>query len=277
MSGLSSALGSLAAMLVLGAPPALPVDLEKAWQSRGDPKSVPAGVAAHEAAAKAPEATVTNYERLVRLRGFEADTHPEKSDARAEVYQRCLAEGLQGLSRFGASDGTALALPDGEALHDARGKIGKAAAALFYETTSCYGLTIPSLPLLSRAGAAKRFRRLLERAVELDPSVKEGGPHRSLSFFLLTAPGFIGGDDEAARSHAEAALKINPRYADNVHLHALVLYCPSRKTKAECIKGLREAAALPEDAVPELVPEQRLFQKKARQELRARGDEGATP
>ncbi|MGC4120082.1 MAG: TRAP transporter TatT component family protein [Myxococcales bacterium] len=237
-----------------------------------------AAIAAYEAASKAPGATVQTFERLVRLRQFEAETHPEKSDARAKAYALCLADGLQGLSRFGAADGTPLALPDAEALDAARAQIGKAASSLFYETVSCYGLTISSLPLFSRAGAAKRFKRLLERAVELDPTVKEGGPHRSLSFFLLTAPGFIGGDDEAARSHAEAALKRNPRYADNVHLHALVVLCPSKKTKAKCLEALREASVLPDDAVPELMPEQRIWKKKAREELRARGGlEEASP
>jgi hypothetical protein len=213
------------------------------------------------------------FERLLRLRLLEAETHPEKSAARAAVYRRCLAEGLQGLSRLGAADGTALALPDGDALDGVRGKIGKAATALFYETASCYGLTIPSRSLLSQAGAAKRFKRLLERAVELDPTVKEGGPRRSLAMYLLTAPGIMGGDDAEARTHAEAALKINPRYSDNVYLHALVVLCPDKKTRAECVEALRQAAALPDDAVPGLVPEQRLYKKKAREELRRRGAE----
>jgi len=268
MSGLAIALAALSA---LGATPATPADLEKAWQSRGEPGALSAALAAYEAAARAPLATLTTFERLVRLHLFEAKTHPEGSDARAKAYERGLAAGLSGLSRFGAAGGGVLALPDAEALDAVRHEIGKPAAALFYETVCCYGLTIPSRALLSRAGAAKRFKRLLERAVDLDASVKQGGPHRSLAFFLLTAPGFLGGDETKAKQHADAALATNPRYSDNLYLHALVVPCRDRKTKAECLDELRQAAAVPDDAVPDLVPEQRAYKQKAREEARRRG------
>lgn len=260
----------LLATIVLGAAPAEPVDLEKAWQSRGDTASLPASIAAYEKAAQSPQATVQTFERLVRLRLLDAATRPEKSDGNVPVYAKCLADGLRGLSRFGAAEGATLTLPDGKALDEQRAKIAKPAAWLFYETAQCYGLTISSMPLLSQMSAAKRFKRLLERAVELDGTVKLGGPYRSLSFFLLTAPGFIGGDEDRARKLAEEALKFEPRYSDNVYLHALVVLCRSRKTKEECAKKLREAADLPDNALPELVPEQRVFKMKAREELKDR-------
>ena len=50
--------------------------------------------------------------------------------------------------------------------------------------------------------------------------------------------------DEHTIAFAEEALKVEPRYSDNVYLHALVVLCQSRKTKADCVQKLREAARL---------------------------------
>jgi len=263
------ALSVLVVFLVLASPPAQ-ADLDAAWKARGDAAGLTRAVAVYESAAQAPDAGLQVFERLAHLRFLEADALPEKSDARVEQYRRCVAEGLRGLSRLGAADGIALELPDFAALHDAREKIGKAAAGLFFGTATCYGPTIPTFSLFKQASAAKRFKRILERAVELDPTVLQGGPRRSLALYLLQAPAIMGGDDGEARVQAEAAMRVNPRFAFNLVVRALVVGCAARAPG--CMTDLRAAAALPEDAVPELVPEQRQGQAQAREELKRRSE-----
>jgi hypothetical protein len=262
------ALGTLVALILMAAPSPGPDDLDAAWRARGDPAGRTRALAAYQSAAQAPGAGLQVFERLVRLRFFEADSHPDRSDAKAAGYRLCVADGLRGLSRLGAPDGTVLELPDVAALHDARNKIGVEAAGLFFATTVCYGSSLLTLSIFDQAPAAKRFKRLLERAVALDATVLYGGPRRSLALYLLKAPGIMGGDDKEARRQAEAAYQVNSRYAYNVMVRAVVVHCPARSPA--CETELRAATELPEDAVPELVPEQRRAQRLAREELARR-------
>ena len=111
------------------------------------------------------------------------------------------------------------------------------------------------------------FKRLLERTVVLDGTVQSGGPHRSLAQYLHEAPGIMGGDDVKAGLQAEAAVRVDSRFADNLVVRAIAARCPSGQ-HAACRLDLETAAGLPDDAVPGSVPEQRRGKEWARAELK---------
>lgn len=64
----------------------------------------------------------------------------------------------------------------------------------------------------------KKMVPALQRAVDRDPEYDEAGPHRVLALLLLRAPGWpVGpGDPEGGRDHAQAAVKLRPRYPPNL-------------------------------------------------------------
>jgi hypothetical protein len=261
---------TLLALLMLSSATARADDLEAAWAGRGDAAGLERAIGAYEAASRQEGAGIQVFERLARLRFLEADGHPEESEGQVAGCRRCVADGLRGLARLGAADGSALDLPDVAALDEARGRIGKPAAGLLYATTICHGPTIPAMSIFRQAGAALRFKRLLERSVALDGTVQAGGPHRSLAQFLHEAPAIMGGDDGRARREAEAAVAVEPRLADNRVVRAVAARCPAGEA-AGCAEDLRAAAALPDDAVPGLEPEQRRGRDWARKEMARRG------
>ncbi len=263
-----AAVGFLAVMIGVSSTAAAQ-DLEAVWAGRGDTDGMARAILAYESASRQEGASRQVFERLVHLRFVEADGHPEDADARVEGCRRCVEDGLRGLARTGTADGTLLDLPDVAALDRVSQQIGSQAAGLLYGTVICYGPTIPKMSIFRQASAALRFKRLLERTVVLDGTVQSGGPHRSLAQYLHEAPGIMGGDDVKAGLQAEAAVRVDSRFADNLVVRAIAARCPSGQ-HAACRLDLETAAGLPDDAVPGSVPEQRLGKEWARAELKAR-------
>lgn len=85
--------------------------------------------------------------------------------------------------------------------------------------------------LSSQAGAAgglgalslaKKARSVLETSLKIDPTALDGSAHTSLGTLYHKVPGFpIGfGDDDKARKHLQAALKVNPAGIDPNYFYA---------------------------------------------------------
>ncbi len=70
----------------------------------------------------------------------------------------------------------------------------------------------------------KPLKQDLNRAVEFDPSVSEGGPHRALGKLYLELPGLLGGSVDKSVDHLRQAVALGPRFADNYLFLAEALY-----------------------------------------------------
>lgn len=242
--------------------------LERAWAERGSPGGLGRALVALETASQADDADALTFERLVRLRFFITnETVPEGSDARMDGWRRCVADGVRGLARHAAPGGLPIRDPDD--IDDLRDRIQPAAVGILYWTALCYGNTIQGFSLLRQAGAAKRFRRMVERSLALDERYFQAGPHRVLAEYLHKAPGIMGGDDDVSRRHAEAAMRLYPRYAENPLCRAENVWEP-RKDRTRWREEIEAALAAPEDAFPDAVPEQRAAKARAGR-MRAKG------
>jgi hypothetical protein len=64
----------------------------------------------------------------------------------------------------------------------------------------------------------ERMVALLEEAIQRDPTLDHGGPHRVLALVLLRAPGWPAGpgDPEQGLTHARAAHELAPNYPANL-------------------------------------------------------------
>ena len=229
-------------------------ELEDAWARRAEPGGLDRAIAAGEAALRAGDADARTFERLVRMRFFRAKERLS-GDPAAQLaeYRRCVANGLRGLERHG-DPGGAMTLEGVEELDEARERIGLPAIGILYWTALCYGPTIRDASLFKQPGAAKRFRRLVERSLKLDERYFFAGPHRVLAGYLHEAPGIVGGDDDEARSHAEAAMRLYPHYPENPLCRAENVWRPAGDRDhwlSDVDASLSAAEAASPDAAPE--------------------------
>jgi hypothetical protein len=59
------------------------------------------------------------------------------------------------------------------------------------------------------------FREEMERAVQLEPGLEFGGPHRALGKLFHDLPFFLGGDLKRSIEHLKLAVQLGPDYSDN--------------------------------------------------------------
>ena len=55
----------------------------------------------------------------------------------------------------------------------------------------------------------------MKKALELDPAIEDGGPHRALGNLYLELPFFLGGSDDKSVYHFEEAVRQSPDYVEN--------------------------------------------------------------
>jgi hypothetical protein len=252
---------------------ALPAYLEQAWTDRGGGEDALARtIETYEHASRAKDAAPLVFERLVRARYFRAKFKLDDEDAQKEEYERALADGLRGLGR--ALRGDPAAFEDLEEVEDeAASRVDARTAGLLFWTTAAYGSTIESMSIFRQSGAGKRFCRLMERVRDVDERYFHAGPHRVLADYKARAPGFMGGDSDAARAHAEAALKIAPNYAENWMARARDVWKPA-KNRARYEADLKKAIELADDAAgADAIPEQRELKARAKRLLEKAGEE----
>jgi hypothetical protein len=251
----------------------LALDLERAWAARGASKeALLAAIEAYEKASRRPDAGPPVFERLVRARYFLATFRlPDDSEEQREAYARALADGLRGLGRAWRKNDAAFG--DAADLEDAAGAANSETIGVFYWTVLSYGNTISTMSVFRRPGAAKRFKRLVERALAIDERFFEGGPHRVLADYLAKAPGIMGGDAGEARAHAEAAVRLGPQYAENYVVRARDAWKPAGD-RARYEADLRFAMALADEAAgADATPEQREAKEAAKRLLARIGED----
>ena len=59
------------------------------------------------------------------------------------------------------------------------------------------------------------FREQMERAVQLEPDLEFGGPHRALGKLFHDLPFFLGGDLKRSIEHLKLAVQLGPDFSDN--------------------------------------------------------------
>ena len=81
------------------------------------------------------------------------------------------------------------------------------------------GLCIGSLGqvqgIWSSLGKIKPFKKDMETAINLDPSIEEGGPHRALGNLYLKLPYVLGGDLERSIGHFQKAIQLGSEFGEN--------------------------------------------------------------
>ena len=69
--------------------------------------------------------------------------------------------------------------------------------------------------LWASLGIIGPFEEDMKKAMELDPGIQNGGPHRALGKLYLELPFFLGGSDDKSVYHLEEAVRLSPDHAEN--------------------------------------------------------------
>jgi tetratricopeptide (TPR) repeat protein len=106
-----------------------------------------------------------------------------------------------------------------------------------------------------------RVRKLNEKTASIDSGYFYGGTDRFFCAFYTKLPGLLGGSTTKAIDFGKRAVEAYPNYAGNRFFLAEA-YVKDGKNDLARIE-LEAALSLPDDAFPDVVPEQRMEKKRA--------------
>jgi tetratricopeptide (TPR) repeat protein len=164
---------------------------DQAWQRRSEPGQAAAADDLYSQAARADPKRLDAYAGAIRAKAFRIGREKNADE------RRRLAESAVILGQLCEQNASGAAPCD-------------------YWLAAALGLQARERSSTGK-DALPRMTDLLRRAIQNDPKLDHGGPHRLLAIVLLRAPTWpLGpGDPDSALPEAEAAARIDPEYAPN--------------------------------------------------------------
>lgn len=104
-------------------------------------------------------------------------------------------------------------------------------------------------------------RRLNEKTATIDPDYFYRGPDRFFCAMYTKLPGLLGGSTSKAIEHGIRAVEAFPNYAGNRYFLAEAYFKEGKNDLART--QLEAAIAAPDDAYPDVIPEQRMEKARA--------------
>ena len=100
--------------------------------------------------------------------------------------------------------------------HSSRALKNKPDSAISYFFRAlCRGKQGEMQGLWSSLGIIEPFKEDMIKALELDPTIQNGGPNRALGKLYLELPFFLGGSTKQAIDHLKEAVRLGPDHAEN--------------------------------------------------------------
>lgn len=112
-------------------------------------------------------------------------------------------------------------------------------------------------------------RRLNEKTASIEPDYFYRGPDRFFCAMYTKLPGLLGGSASKAIEHGKSAVEAFPGYAGNRYFLAKAYVKDGKNDLAR--RELEAALETPDDAFPDVVPEQRMEKKRAAALLKTLG------
>jgi len=94
-------------------------------------------------------------------------------------------------------------------------EINSQSANGYFYNGLCSGTLGQTQGIWSSLGIIEPFKKDMETAINLDPSIEEGGPHRALGNLYLKLPYVLGGDLERSIGHFQKAIQLGSEFGEN--------------------------------------------------------------
>jgi tetratricopeptide (TPR) repeat protein len=243
---------------------------EAAWQQRGTRAGLEQTIARWEAVVAAQPGDGATWARLSRAYYLLADGYHRnepKSDAYLGTFEKGTAAGERALAALNPE--FKARVTKGDKVEEAIKVVGKEGLDAMYWYAVNLGKWSRAKGLAALLGNKDRVKGVITRVLELEETYFHGAPHRYFGAYWSLLP--VGRDLDKSRQHFETSLQIAPDYAGTKVLMAET-YAVKQQDRALFQKLLDEVLSMPDDALPDLVPETGIEKEKAR-ELKAKVDD----
>lgn len=241
---------------------------EEAWATRGERASLEKAIAAWEKALAAKEDPKA-LAKLSRAYYFLADGYMGKGDEQLKTYEKGVKAAERGIAA--ASPRFKQEVTGGVKVEEAMKNVGAEGVESMYWYASNLGKWARAQGIAKTLGNKDRIRAAMDRCLDLDPNYFYAGPHRYFGAFYAVAPGFAGGDLNKSKDHYDKSLALAPDYLGTKVLYADT-YATKKEDRALFEKLLDEVIAADPNKIPEIAPEMKIEQEKAKQ-LKAKASE----
>lgn len=253
---------------------ALEQEAQAAWSGRDEEASVRTAIAKYSAITEADPADHEAWVMLSRSYYFLADCHLRFDESKEEEFMSSFEHGTDAAEHalIAVSDDFAQRMRAGTRIEEALEVLDASAVPGLYWRASNLGKWASADGFATLLSYKDEIRAVMARCLELDREYYYWGPDRYFGVFYGRAPSFAGGDVARSREHFETSLRHAPHY-----FATRVLMAQDYAVKAQDRATFDEQLAYvlehdPEEGGPDIAPENRCEQRKAR-ELLARADE----
>lgn len=242
-----------------------PSALQKAdalWKQRGDPALLRKAISFYEQDyANAP--SYATAEHLCRAYYFLADSFLSGQE-KLDTYYKGFEWGIKAME----TDPTfkKLYVDDGKAIDVASQHLGKGYESAIYWAGASIGKWAKMKGIFSTLEYSMKAKRMIEHVYSMDRDYFYGGPPRWLGTYYAIAPSFFGGSMKKSKELFDESLAIAPDYFATRVLMA-ENYAVKMKDKTLFKKLLGYVLSKPADVLPDIEPDQKVEQEKARRLL----------
>lgn len=244
-----------------------------AWAQRDDVAQIDAAITQWRATVEADPGDHETWVRLSRAYYFKSDCHLRFEDNAEEQFLTSFESGTQAAERalVALSSDFGERMRAGTRIEEAVDTLDASAVPALYWRSSNLGKWASAKGFATLLSYKDEIRAIMQRCLDLDPTYNHYGPDRYFGVFFGRAPSFAGGDLERSREHFETSMEHEPNYFAT---HVLMAQDYGIKAQDRTLFDTQLAWVLSHDpeSLPELAPENRCEQRKAR-ELQSTADQ----
>ncbi len=245
-----------------------------AWDGRDEEANVRTAIEKYTAATEADRTDHEAWVMLSRSHYYLSDCHLRFDESKQEEFMSNFESGTRAAEHalIALSDDFATRMRAGTRIEEAIDVLDASAVPALYWRASNLGKWASADGFATLLSYKDEIRAVMGRCLDLDREYFHYGPDRYFGVFYGRAPSFAGGDVERSREHFETSMRRHPHY-----FATRVLMAQDYAVKAQDRATFDENLAYvlehdPEEGGPEIAPENRCEQRKAR-DLQSRADE----
>lgn len=242
---------------------ALIAEADQHWESRGIKDQLELALQKYEQAYSADPRNRHVAGRLVRGWYFLADAHTDEKEQKLANWDKAINWGKKCLA---INDGFKAKIDAGAKEAEAIGEASKEDVPCLYWTASSLGKWAKGYGIAKALKHKDTIVAYITRVGELQPDYFYGASDRYWGAYYSVLPSFAGQDLPKSKTHFDKSIEISPEYLGTRVLLA-ENWAVKSQSKAAFIKNLNIVIEADSNAVPEIAPENRAEQAKAKKLL----------
>ena len=239
---------------------ALVAEADALWEKRGDKESLQSALVKYEAAYTANPRDRHVAGRLVRGWYFLADAHTMVKDQKLAHWDTAINWGKKCLA---INDEFKAQIASGAKEADAIGAANKDDVPCLYWTASSLGKWAKGYGIAKALKHKDTIVAYITRVSELQPDYFYGASDRYWGAYYSVLPSFAGQDLDLSKTHFDKSIEIAPGYLGTRVLMA-ENWAVKSQAKPVFLRNLKLVLEADPDAIPEIAPENRAEQAKAK-------------